>query len=82
MIDAIHPAPTEFSADQIAADAILTSILDEARRDAVRDYEDDEYEDDPDQVFLDFECGMLADGTCMLAGSEDCDWECPRGGMR
>ena len=40
---------------------------------------DEEREDDPDQVFLDFVCGMLADGTCMLAGSEDCGWECPRG---
>jgi len=26
-----------------------------------------------------FDCGMLADGTCMLAGTEDCDWECPHG---
>ena len=21
-------------------------------------------------------CGMLRDGTCLLAGSEECDWEC------
>ena len=21
-------------------------------------------------------CGMLRDGTCILAGSEECDWEC------
>lgn len=28
--------------------------------------------------FLTWQCGMLADGTCTLAGSEDCDWECPR----
>lgn len=25
-----------------------------------------------------FDCGMMPDGTCSLAGSEDCDWECPR----
>lgn len=42
---------------------------------------DEEREDDPDQVFLDFVCGMLPNGQCMLAGSEDCDWECPYGGM-
>lgn len=24
-----------------------------------------------------FDCGMLPDGTCTLAGTEDCDWECP-----
>jgi len=31
-----------------------------------------------DCTFLAYECGMMADGTCLLAGSEDCDWECPR----
>jgi hypothetical protein len=25
-------------------------------------------------------CGMMADGTCSLAGTEECDWECPRNG--
>lgn len=24
-----------------------------------------------------FDCGMLPDGTCMLAGTEECDWDCP-----
>ncbi len=33
-----------------------------------------------DCTFLLYECGMMPDGTCLLAGSEDCDWECPRGG--
>ena len=23
-------------------------------------------------------CGMMPDGLCMLAGSEWCDWDCPR----
>ena len=22
------------------------------------------------------ECGMMPDGTCMLAGSEHCEWDC------
>lgn len=32
---------------------------------------------DDDEAFLDFVCGLRADGTCALAGTEDCDWECP-----
>ena len=24
-------------------------------------------------------CGMMRDGSCMDAGTEDCDWECPLG---
>ena len=31
---------------------------------------DDAYEDAMSN------CGMLMDGTCMLAGTEFCDWEC------
>jgi len=42
-----------------------------------------EVEDDPDyegsdEWFLDWICGMGADGQCTMAGSEECDWECPR----
>ena len=32
-----------------------------------------------------FECAKYYDGTgfyCPLWGSEECDWECPNGGMR
>ncbi|GGO96397.1 hypothetical protein EV664_107135 [Stakelama pacifica] len=25
-----------------------------------------------------FDCGMMPDGQCSKAGSEECDWECPR----
>lgn len=42
-----------------------------------------EDEDDPDDLGdnleLEFDCHMLADGTCLAAGSEMCDWECPYG---
>ncbi len=24
-----------------------------------------------------FDCHMMADGQCLIAGSEDCDFECP-----
>jgi hypothetical protein len=40
------------------------------------DFDDDE--SDPDEEFLDFDCRMMADGQCPLAGTEECDWECPR----
>lgn len=37
------------------------------------DFDDDEFdEDDPAD-----DCGLMADGQCMLAGSEWCDFECP-----
>ena len=36
---------------------------------------DDEIEDD---WFLNFVCGMMPDGQCGLAGTEECDWKCPR----
>lgn len=41
-------------------------------------YDDDnEYdEDDYDPIE---DCGMTQDGHCMLAGTEFCDWDCPRG---
>lgn len=27
------------------------------------------------------ECGKLPDGSCMLAGTEHCDWDCPLSAM-
>lgn len=41
------------------------------------DFYDHEDEMDEDEAFLSFVCGMRPDGTCALAGTEDCDWECP-----
>ncbi|MEO9231538.1 MAG: hypothetical protein ABI216_21670 [Devosia sp.] len=35
------------------------------------DFEDDDYDDFED-------CGMGPDGQCSMAGSEWCDWDCPR----
>jgi hypothetical protein len=40
------------------------------------EWDDEPY--DPDEEFLDYECGMMHDGQCSKAGSEECDWECPR----
>jgi hypothetical protein len=37
------------------------------------DYDDDS--DDPEED--DFDCGLMADGQCTMAGSEDCDFSCP-----
>jgi hypothetical protein len=36
---------------------------------------------DADEEFLMYDCGMTADGYCTKAGSEECDWVCPRGRM-
>ncbi|MBP8235634.1 MAG: hypothetical protein KAY22_25400 [Rhizorhabdus sp.] len=46
------------------------------------DHYDDDDDDDPEG--LAFECAGFNDGTgfyCPLWGSEECDWECPNGGM-
>ena len=37
-------------------------------------YDDDFLDEDEDDFF---DCGLGFDGQCALAGSEDCDWECP-----
>lgn len=42
------------------------------------DDEDGDYEDELEEALMN--CGMLRDGTCMKAGSEECDWECPFSG--
>jgi len=41
------------------------------------DYADDLDDEDEDDIGED--CGQLPDGTCLLAGTEYCDWECPYG---
>lgn len=46
------------------------------------DMEPDDDEFDPEGPA--FECAGYNDGSgfyCPLWGTEDCDWECPRGGM-
>lgn len=46
-----------------------------------RDGEGYEYDDDHVFDYMDddhsSECGLMPDGTCMLAGTEFCDWDCP-----
>ncbi len=45
---------------------------------------DDEPDDDSEPNSPDFECHGFNDGTgfyCPLWGSEECDWECPNGGL-
>lgn len=50
------------------------------------DYYDEDYSDDDPGISDDEEtlmnCAMLRDGSCMAAGSEECDWECPLGPLR
>ena len=40
-----------------------------------------EYDKDDPEWFLENVCGMMGDGQCVLAGTEECDWECPRSHM-
>lgn len=42
---------------------------DEFANDYLEDDAEDDAEDYPD-------CGLMADGQCTKAGSEECDWEC------
>ena len=46
----------------------------------------DDMIDDDEEPYVEpeFECAGFNDGTgfyCPLWGSEECDWECPEGGM-
>ncbi|WP_298164995.1 hypothetical protein [Novosphingobium sp.] len=44
------------------------------------DMDSDEPEEmDEDEAFLSYQCGFIPGHGCTLAGTEDCDWECPRG---
>lgn len=35
-------------------------------------------DDEPDEDDGWDDCGLTPDGTCMQAGTEYCDWDCPR----
>lgn len=53
-------------------------LCDRCFADEIADHEcDDDYGEGPEFAF---DCGKMPDGTCMLAGSEECDWECPHRG--
>ncbi|MDE2096538.1 MAG: hypothetical protein KGL39_04770 [Patescibacteria group bacterium] len=42
------------------------------------DYLDDSPDDEDDELAeAEFNCGLMPDGTCSLAGTEWCDWDCP-----
>lgn len=41
------------------------------------EYDDGEYDDGEIDDFDEYQnCGMMHDGQCTKAGSEECDWEC------
>jgi hypothetical protein len=40
-------------------------------------FEEDYNEDENDLNYWLSECGKQHDGTCLMAGTEECDWECP-----
>jgi hypothetical protein len=37
-------------------------------------YEDDLFDEESDYV----DCGLMPDGQCTKAGTEECDWDCGR----
>lgn len=37
----------------------------------------DDPRDDDEEDGDDYDCGLMQDGQCLKAGSEECDWECP-----
>ena len=39
--------------------------------------EGEDYDNEPDDDDLEFDCHRGPDGSCGLAGTEECDWECP-----
>lgn len=41
------------------------------------DFYDEDEPYDPEEDDLGDECGRTGDGTCMLAGTEFCDFDCP-----
>lgn len=43
---------------------------------AVAEYHCGPDEEEDTDAWMD-DCAMLPDGTCMKAGSEECEWECP-----
>jgi len=40
-------------------------------------FDDDEYDEGDWEEEWDFDCGADQTGACSMAGSEDCDFECP-----
>ena len=44
---------------------------------APEDYYDDDPRDWDEEDGDDIDCGLMRDGQCTKAGSEECDWECP-----
>jgi hypothetical protein len=41
------------------------------------DHYDNDPRDDDEEDGDDFDCGLMPDGQCLLAGSEQCDFDCP-----
>lgn len=58
---------TEYYCEHCKALTPSACFCDESFDEDDEDFEDDESFD---------ECGMMADGTCSMIGSEYCDWEC------
>lgn len=59
-----------------AADMGNAAMTGETRPDDPPYYDDDPCDWDEEDGD-DFDCRLMPDGQCLLAGSEECDWDCP-----
>lgn len=57
----------------------MSDFYNDRRADNMPDYGpgDDDPRDLLDEDGDDFDCGLMPDGQCRLAGSEQCDFDCP-----
>lgn len=52
-------------------------MTDQDPRTTDEDYYDDDPRDWDEEDGDDIDCGLMPDGQCAMAGSEECDWVCP-----
>ena len=57
----------------------MTPKLDAATQAQIDDHlcDDDHFDGEDDDDFLEMECGLMRDGQCSQAGTEHCDFVCP-----
>jgi hypothetical protein len=60
--------------------SMLSQRIKEQMEFAESNYDDDDYTEEDALEHLMDECGQDSSGSCSMAGSEFCDWECPFSG--
>lgn len=75
--DAPPPEPANDMQKALEADGEKLRALTGEDHGPFEDHFDDENEYDEDEIEDDFDCGLMSNGQCTKAGSEECDWSCP-----